>query len=64
MVRLEAPQKAIIFTESTRTQLYLRNILEARGYKDKVVLFNGSNTDPKSREIYQLGQLNTKTLIE
>ncbi len=52
MERLEAPRKAIIFTESTRTQLYLRNILEARGYADKVVLFNGSNTDPKSREIY------------
>lgn len=52
MERLKAPRKAIIFTESTRTQLYLRNILEARGYAGKVVLFNGSNTDPKSREIY------------
>jgi len=52
MHRLEAPSKAIIFTESTRTQIYLRNILEARGYAGKVVLFNGSNTDPKSREIY------------
>lgn len=52
MARLGAPKKAIIFTESTRTQLYLRNILEARGYVDKVVLFNGSNTDEKSRRIY------------
>lgn len=52
MERLGAPKKAIIFTESRRTQLYLRNILEARGYAGKVVLFNGSNTDPKSREIY------------
>jgi ERCC4-related helicase len=52
MGRLNAPRKAIIFTESTRTQIYLRNILEARGFADKVVLFNGSNTDPKSREIY------------
>ena len=52
MERLEAPRKAIIFTESTRTQLYLRNILEAREFAGKVVLFNGSNTDPKSREIY------------
>lgn len=52
MERLNAPSKAIIFTESTRTQIYLRNILEARGFADKVVLFNGSNTDPKSREIY------------
>lgn len=52
MARLGAPKKAIIFTESTRTQLYLRNILEARDYADKVVLFNGSNTDEKSRKIY------------
>ena len=52
MGRLNAPRKAIIFTESTRTQIYLRNILEAKGFADKVVLFNGSNTDPKSREIY------------
>ena len=52
MARLQAPRKAIIFTESTRTQIYLRNILEGRGYANKVVLYNGSNTDPKSREIY------------
>lgn len=52
MARLGAPKKAIIFTESTRTQLYLRNILEARGFAGKVVLFNGSNTDEKSRKIY------------
>jgi len=47
-------EKAIIFTESTRTQEYVRSILEeiAR-YKGKVVLFNGSNNDPKSKEIYQ-----------
>ncbi len=50
--RLGAPRKAMIFTESTRTQEYLRSILETRGYADKVVLFNGSNTDKKSREIY------------
>jgi superfamily II DNA/RNA helicase len=52
MERLGAPKKAIIFTESTRTQVYLRNILEARGFSGRVVLFNGSNNDPKSREIY------------
>lgn len=50
--RLGAPRKAIIFTESTRTQGYLRDILETRGYADEVVLFNGSNTDKKSRSIY------------
>ena len=50
--RLGAPRKAMIFTESTRTQEYIRSNLEARGYEGKVVLFNGSNTDKKSREIY------------
>jgi ERCC4-related helicase len=49
---LGANKKAIIFTESTRTQEYLKNILEARGYKDEIVLFNGSNNDQKSGQIY------------
>jgi superfamily II DNA/RNA helicase len=47
-------EKAIIFTESTRTQEYVRSILESTfHYKSKVVLFNGSNNDPKAKEIYQ-----------
>jgi superfamily II DNA/RNA helicase len=47
-------EKAIIFTESTRTQEYVRSILEEISrYKGKIVLFNGSNNDPKSKEIYQ-----------
>lgn len=50
---LGANQKAIIFTESTRTQEYLYNILEARGYAGKIVLFNGTNNDQASREIYK-----------
>ncbi|MCA0235869.1 MAG: DEAD/DEAH box helicase family protein [Bacteroidetes bacterium] len=50
--RLGAPRKAIIFTESTRTQEYIRANLETRGYEGEVVLFNGSNSDQKSREIY------------
>ena len=46
-------EKAIIFTESTRTQEYVRSILEEiPRYNGKVVLFNGSNNDPKSKEIY------------
>ena len=49
---LKANRKAIIFTESTRTQEYLKNNLEARGYKDEIVLFNGTNNDPKSNQIY------------
>jgi len=45
-------QKALIFTESRRTQEYLYQILEKTEFAGKVVLFNGSNTDPKSKEIY------------
>lgn len=49
---LGAADKAIIFTESRRTQNYLVELLTEHGYGDRLVLFNGSNTDPKSREIY------------
>lgn len=51
--KLGANQKALIFTESRRTQEFIYNLLEARGYKNKVVQFNGSNTDAKSKEIYR-----------
>ena len=40
---LGALKKAIIFTESRRTQNYLLKILSENGYKDDIVLFNGSN---------------------
>ena len=53
LTELKANRKAIIFTESTRTQEYLKNTLETGGYKDEIVLFNGSNNDPKSNQIYQ-----------
>ena len=50
--KLGAKQKAIIFTESTITQNYLVELLSKNGYQDKIVLFNGSNTDDKSKKIY------------
>jgi len=53
LTELKAKRKAIIFTESTRTQEYLKDILEAGGYKNEIVLFNGSNNDPLSNQIYQ-----------
>ena len=37
-----------MFTESRRTQAYLREFLEANGYGGKVLTFNGTNTDPDS----------------
>lgn len=46
------PEKALIFTESNRTQQYLKQLLEQNGYAGKIVLFNGSNSDPVSRQIY------------
>lgn len=52
-VELGAQKKAIIFTESTITQEYLLNLLSKNGYDGKIVLFNGSNNDAKSKEIYQ-----------
>ncbi len=49
---LGAAQKAIIFTESRRTQEYLQRILADSPWGDGIVLFNGSNSDARSREIY------------
>lgn len=51
--RLGAKKKAIIFTESRRTQLYLLRVLTDSEFADGVVLFNGSNTDKGSRTIYK-----------
>ena len=47
-----APRKAIIFTESTRTQAYLVQFLEAHGYAGRLVIFNGRASDPQTTEIY------------
>jgi superfamily II DNA or RNA helicase len=42
MATTGAARKALVFTESRRTQEYLREFLEANGYAGQVVLFNGS----------------------
>lgn len=49
---LGAKRKAIIFTESRITQDYLCRLLSEKGYSGKIVLFNGSNNDDKSKQIY------------
>jgi hypothetical protein len=51
MVKMGAKRKALIFTESRRTQEYLKNYLEANGYAGQIVLFNGTNSDPLSRQV-------------
>lgn len=53
MERLGAPKKALIFTESTRTQEYIYSILQNTEYKDSIVFFNGSNNDKLSKKIYE-----------
>jgi ERCC4-related helicase len=45
-------RKAVIFTESVRTQRYISQLLSENGYADRVVLMNGSNNDPDSRALY------------
>lgn len=53
MFEMGARQKAVVFTESKRTQEYLINFLERNGFTGKVVGFNGSNNSATSTGIYQ-----------
>lgn len=53
MAETGAARKAVLFTESRRTQDYLKSFLESHGYKDKVVVFNGTNTSPEATQIYE-----------
>lgn len=46
------PKKAVIFTESRRTQDHLERILSLAGHQDKIILFNGSNAGQAAKEIY------------
>jgi ERCC4-related helicase len=46
-------QKAVIFTESRRTQEYLFRLLEQTEFRGRVMLFNGTNNDQTSKAIYQ-----------
>lgn len=49
---LGGQKKAVIFTESKRTQNYLFNLLSNNGYEGKIVFLNGVNNDEVSKEIY------------
>lgn len=46
-------RKAVIFTESVRTQTYLRDLLERSGFEGQTVVLNGSNSDKDSAAIYK-----------
>lgn len=50
---LGAERKAVIFTESRRTQQYLFDLLSRSGYEGQIVMMNGSNSDSQSNLIYQ-----------
>ena len=53
MAATGAPRKAVIFTESVRTQDYLASFLESHGHAGRVVKFNGRVSDPGTKGIYQ-----------
>ena len=53
MAATGAARKALIFTESRRTQDYLKAFLEAHGYGGQVVLFNGTNGGREATAIYE-----------
>lgn len=50
---LGGQRKAVIFTESCRTQQYLNELLKDNGYQGRTVLLNGSNADGDSQKIYK-----------
>jgi ERCC4-related helicase/SAM-dependent methyltransferase len=49
--RLGGKRKAVIFTESVRTQSKLKQLLEDNGHAGKIAILNGSNADPDSKAI-------------
>ena len=53
MAKTGAARKALVFTESRRTQEHLRSFLEANGHAGRVIVFNGTNTDPAAKAIYE-----------
>ncbi len=50
---LGAQRKALIFTESRRTQEYLYRLLSESEYSGKIVLFNGTNSGEQAKQIYK-----------
>ncbi|MGA7178899.1 MAG: SNF2-related protein [Thiobacillaceae bacterium] len=53
IVKKGGQRKAVIFTESVRTQHYLAELLADKGYADEIALLNGQNSDPQSKAIFQ-----------
>ena len=53
MEEMGAARKALIFTESRRTQAYLKSYLEDHGYKGRIATFSGTNTDADCKAILE-----------
>ena len=53
-------RKALIFTESCKTQEYLRSFLEEHGYANSVICFNGTNNSRDVTEIYHQWEAENK----
>jgi ERCC4-related helicase len=49
---MSAQRKALIFTESRRTQEYVKTFLEGNGYRGQVIVFNGTNAGTEATAIY------------
>lgn len=54
LAELGAHRKALIFTESRRTQEFLFRLLSERGYEGQVMTFSGTNNDARSNKILKL----------
>jgi hypothetical protein len=53
MEAMGAAKKVVIFTESRRTQAWLKEFLDGNGYAGQVLTFNGTNNDNSSGQIYR-----------
>ena len=49
--QLGSPRKVLVFTESRRTQQYLKELLDKNGFADCTLTLNGTNTDPASKAL-------------
>ncbi len=54
------PEKAVIFTESRRTQQYLFRLLSHNGYSNQITLFSGSNEGEIGQRAYALWEKECK----
>lgn len=59
--KMAAKRKALIFTESRRTQTFVADYLKQNGYEGRIVLFNGTNNDAAANAIYETWLQHNKT---